>query len=60
MVVALCATDPEIQRSAAVSVSICLLDDLREHGPFARIFLSSSDPKSSVDWLGNATAPAAR
>lgn len=60
VVLSLCATDPEIERSPSLAVSICLLDDLREHGPFAPIFLSASDPKTSVDWLGNATTPAAR
>jgi Replication-relaxation len=48
---ALCQADPELAR-AELSVSICLLDDLSERGPFAPIFARASDLEPAVDWLG--------
>jgi hypothetical protein len=50
--IALCQTDPEFRRSAELSVSICLLDDLKQRGPFAPIFDPATDPRRAVNWLG--------
>jgi hypothetical protein len=49
--IALCEADPELAR-AQLSVSICLLDDLTEHGVFAPIFAHARDPERAVNWLG--------
>jgi hypothetical protein len=51
-VLALCAQDPDLAETPQVEVSICLLDDLVERGPFAPIFREPSDPGRPVDWLG--------
>jgi hypothetical protein len=37
-----------------VRISICLLEDLEKHGPFAPIFVGAGDPGKEVDWLGKA------
>jgi protein involved in plasmid replication-relaxation len=49
--IALCQADGELAR-AELSVSICLLDDLTERGPFAPIFARPSDLEPAVNWLG--------
>jgi hypothetical protein len=54
-VLALCHDDPDLKRSPEVEVSICLLADLTEHGPFAPIFLAADDPQTPVDWLGQSS-----
>lgn len=51
-VLALCAQDAELAETPEVEVSICLLDDLVERGPFAPIFRELADPGRPVDWLG--------
>jgi len=51
-VLALCAQDPELAETPEVEVSICLLDDLAEQGPFAPICRTLADPEKPVDWLG--------
>jgi hypothetical protein len=55
--IALCEADPEVARSAELSVSICLLDDLRQRGPFAPIFAQTADPSREVNWLGEPDEP---
>jgi hypothetical protein len=47
----LCEADPEFAQ-AELSVSICLLDDLSERGPFAPIFAHAADLEPAVNWLG--------
>jgi hypothetical protein len=54
---ALCASDPALDRAPEVQVAVCLLDDLRQVGPFAGIWQSLSDPGRAVDWLGNPATP---
>ncbi len=49
---ALLARDPLLSRTPQVSISFCLLEDLRAKGPFAPIFRDFRDPGRSVDWLG--------
>jgi hypothetical protein len=45
--------DPELARAyGAVSISFCLLEDLKSRGPFAPIFRSVGEPDRKVDWLG--------
>ncbi len=45
--------DPELARAyGAVSISFCLLEDLKSRGPFAPIFRSVGEPDRNVDWLG--------
>ena len=51
-VLALCRQDPDLAEAPEVEVSICLLDDLARHGPFAPICRSIADPGKPVDWLG--------
>lgn len=53
----LLASDPLLSRTPEVTISICLLEDLRREGPYAPIFREVRDPGRPVDWLGN---PAAR
>lgn len=54
--IALCETDPELDRTADVAISLCLLEDLQQQGPFAPIFLDTRDPNRPVDWLGATAA----
>jgi Replication-relaxation len=49
---ALCRKDPDLSETPEVEVSICLLDELAERGPFAPICRTSTDPGKPVDWLG--------
>jgi hypothetical protein len=51
-VLALCAQDPDLADTPEVEVSICLLDDLTESGPFAPICRTLAGPSRPVDWLG--------
>lgn len=51
-VLALCAQDPDLAETPEVEVSVCLLDDLAERGPFAPICRTLADPEKPVDWLG--------
>jgi Replication-relaxation len=55
--IALCEVDPELARSTELSVSICLLDDLRERGPFAPIFAQTANPERAVNWLHEPGGP---
>ena len=52
--IALCEADPALAR-AELPVSICLLDELRERGPFAPIFARAADLEPAVNWLGETT-----
>ncbi len=56
---ALLRADPRLTRTPEVPVSIVLLDDLRERGPFAPIFDELRQPGERVDWLGRADPGAA-
>lgn len=49
---ALSASDPELSRTPEAAIRACLLEDLRERGPFAPIFLDARDPSRAIDWLG--------
>jgi hypothetical protein len=51
-VLALCGQDPELAEIPEVEISICLLDDLADRGPFAPICRTLADPGTPVDWLG--------
>jgi hypothetical protein len=51
-VLALCGQDPDLAETPEVEVSICLLDELTERGPFAPICRTLADPGKAVDWLG--------
>jgi hypothetical protein len=50
--IALLGSDPRLARAPEVSISICLLEDLQAHGPFAPIFRDAREPSQPVDWLG--------
>lgn len=52
LIAALCRTEPDLERAPAVSISFCLLEDLREKGPFAPIFTEPDRPGEALDWLG--------
>ena len=49
-VLALYAAHPGVDPQ--VVVSICLLDDLTQHGPWAPVFHRPQNPDRRVDWLG--------
>jgi len=51
-VLALCGQDPDLADTPEVEVSICLLDDLADRGPFAPICRTLAAPGKPVDWLG--------
>lgn len=51
--IALLRSDPRLSRAPRVSISICLLEDLKAKGPFAPIFLNARDPERAVNWLGS-------
>lgn len=51
MLVALCRLDPVIREADAPAISICLLTDLQEHGPFSPIFTRPGND-APVDLLG--------
>jgi hypothetical protein len=51
-VLALLPQDPDLAETPEVEVSVCLLEDLAERGPFAPIFRTLADPGRPVDWLG--------
>lgn len=53
-VLALCGQDPELIGTPDVEVSICLLADLLDSGPFAPIFRALAAPEEETDWLGGA------
>jgi Replication-relaxation len=50
-VLALCAADPLLQRTPQVAISIVLLDDLAEHGPWTPIFQRLGHD-ATVTWTG--------
>lgn len=49
---ALLSGDPDLSRSPEVEVRVCLLEDLRGHGPFAPIFLATGPRREPTDWIG--------
>lgn len=53
-VLALCGQDPELAGTPEVEVSICLLADLLDGGPFDPIFRALAAPDEETDWLGGA------
>lgn len=57
-VLALCRSDPALTAAPQVEISICLLADLLDGGPFAPVFLRPQTPTDPVDWLGHPTATA--
>ena len=59
-VLALCGQDPDLAETPEVEVSICLLDDLADRGPFAPICRTLADPGKAVDWLGEGRADGRR
>lgn len=54
-VLALCRQDLDLSEAPEVEVSICLLGDLAERGPFAPIFRTLPEPDEPTGWLGEAT-----
>lgn len=52
----LLGSDPEIERAYGLTISFCLLDDLKRRGPFAPIFRSIAEPDRKVNWLGEGEA----
>lgn len=55
MLVALCRLDPVIRDAEAPAISLCLLEDLQRHGPFAGIF-TRPDADEPVNLLGRSDA----
>ncbi len=52
----LLGSDPQLERAYGVTISFCLLDDLKRRGPFAPIFRSVAEPDRKVNWLGEGEA----
>jgi hypothetical protein len=50
--IAFLRSDPELERTPELAISLCLFEDLQTDGPFAPIFLGGQHPERSVDWLG--------
>lgn len=53
----LARSDSGLRAASEVGIAMCLLDDLIERGPFARIFRTLADPKTPADWLGATARP---
>jgi len=51
-VLALCRQDPDLAETPEVEISICLLEDLAERGPFAPVCRTLAAPGKAVNWLG--------
>lgn len=49
---ALLGSHPQLAGARGPRISICLLEDLDAHGPFAPIFREVRNPGRAVDWLG--------
>jgi hypothetical protein len=50
-VLTLCQADPLLRRTPEVAISTCLLDDLRQHGPWAAIFERLHHDRPTT-WIG--------
>lgn len=51
---------PELDRAHGLTISFCLLEELRRRGPFAPIFRAVGEPDRPVDWLGQGEEGQAR
>ena len=49
------AEHPALDRAYDVEVYFCLLDDLRDRGPFSPIFRAVGEPDRAVNWIGEGT-----
>ncbi|HEX4669848.1 MAG TPA: replication-relaxation family protein [Solirubrobacterales bacterium] len=49
---ALLASHPALDRAYDVEIYFCLLDDLKDRGPFAPIFYAVGEPQRAVNWIG--------
>jgi Replication-relaxation len=58
-VLALCHEDRRLQSAPEVRVSLTLLEDLQDRGPFAPIWHRPQNPARAVNWLGVDAAKAA-
>jgi len=56
MALVLLEEHPELSRAYGAAIAFCLLDDLRDRGPFAPIFREVGEPDRPVDWLGGKDA----
>ncbi len=54
---ALCASNPELQDTPDVEISFGLLNDLVHDGPWAPVVLPAAHPDHWTDWLGHADRP---
>jgi hypothetical protein len=54
--IALCQTDPDLARTPELAISISLLAELEDRGPFAPIFLDTQGPDEPANWLGEPAA----
>ena len=52
VLVGLYQIDPVLRDADAPALSVCLLEDLQRHGPFAGIFTRPNTPEQPVDLLG--------
>jgi hypothetical protein len=51
-VLALCAANPDLRAARQVAISLCLLDDLTDRGPWAPTCRRPQEPDRPVTWLG--------
>ncbi len=47
---ALLRSNPDLTRTPQAEIFVCLLEDLRNRGPFAPIFLTPRDQKQPLEW----------
>lgn len=52
-VLALMRADPRLTLAPEVQIRLCLLEELRERGPFAPIFAELRRPGAATNWLGH-------
>lgn len=59
MILALCASDPQLAEATTPTIAVTLLEELQRHGPFAGVFRRPGDPDGAVDLLGRPLDPPA-
>lgn len=51
VVLGLCRADDALTGTPEVEIAICLLEELREQGPFSAIFHTPAEPERPTSWL---------
>lgn len=53
---ALLRIDPRLTAAGQLQILTCLLEDLKENGPFAPVFRDIRNPAQPVNWIGETTS----